>query len=92
MFYVKTKKGCPEYNIDYGKIEDPLDIMKKGYRVSMFLSILGFPLICYNFLAFKSAWVEFSLCGLIGILISYLILELTKYYTDYHYSPVRRIV
>jgi len=47
MFYVSTKKGVPEYNIDYGKMEDPLDIMKKGFKVSVIIGIIGFPIICY---------------------------------------------
>ena len=92
MFYVKTKKGVPEFNIDYGKIEDPLDIMKKGYRVAMIIGIIGFPLICYNFLNYKGSWMAFSICGWIGIGISYFFIELTRYYTDYNYAPVRKIV
>ena len=92
----------PQYNIDYGihstlkfikgKFEDPLDVMKKGYRVSMFLGIVGFPLICYKFLNINGSWVEFSLCGWIGIVISYLFIEITRYYTDFNFAPVRKIV
>jgi Na+/H+-translocating membrane pyrophosphatase len=92
MWYVQTKRGVPEYNIDYGTVEDPLDVMKKGYRVSMGLGTVGFPIICYFFLNHEGSWIEFSLCGWIGILISYLILELTRYYTDYNCAPVRKIV
>ncbi len=27
MWYVQTKRGVPEYNIDYGTVEDPLDVI-----------------------------------------------------------------
>lgn len=33
----------------------------------------------------------FGLCGLIGIVVSYLFIEVTQYYTDYHFEPVKRI-
>lgn len=92
LFYVQTKRGTPEYNMDYGEFEDPLDVMKKGYRVSMGLGTVGFPIICYFFLNHNGSWIEFSLCGWIGIGISYIILELTRYYTDYNCAPVRKIV
>ena len=75
-----------------GKMEDPLDIMKKGYRVTMILGIIGFPIICYNFLDYKGSWINFTFCGWIGITISYLFIEITRYYTDYNFGPVRKIV
>lgn len=78
--------------MDYGKVEDPLDVMKKGYRVAMLVGVIGFPVICYQFLNHEHSWIEFSLCGWIGILVSYVILELTRYYTDYNCAPVRKIV
>ena len=92
IYYVRTKKGVPEYNMDYGVLEDPLDVMKKGYRVSMIIGVIGFPFLCYWFLNHNSSWIEFSLCGWIGIAISYIILEMTRYYTDYNCAPVRKIV
>jgi hypothetical protein len=32
------------------------------------------------------------MCGWIGICISYLFIEITRYYTDYNFTPVRKIV
>lgn len=32
------------------------------------------------------------MCGWIGICISYLFIEITRYYTDYNFNPVRKIV
>jgi Na+/H+-translocating membrane pyrophosphatase len=58
----------------------------------MGIGIVGFPILCYNFLNYKNSWVQFTLCGWVGIIISYFILELTRYYTDYNCPPVRKIV
>jgi Na+/H+-translocating membrane pyrophosphatase len=66
--------------------------MKKGYRVAMIIGILGFPCICYKFLNYKGSWFAFSICGWIGVGISYFFIEITRYYTDYNYAPVRKIV
>jgi len=37
------------------------------------------------------SWMYFALCGLIGMLDSYLFLMVTQYYTDYNYAPVKAI-
>lgn len=79
----------------YGDLEDPLNVMKKGYRVSMVLGVAGFIFLCYTLLnpeKFPSASFYFSACGLVGILVSYLTIEVTQYYTDYNYPPVKSIV
>jgi H(+)-translocating pyrophosphatase len=97
MYFVKTKPGLPDYNPSYGAVEDPLDIMKKGYRVSMVLGITGFFAICRFYLHADESekygiWINYALCGLVGICVSYLFIEITQYYTDYNYGPVKRIV
>lgn len=95
MHFVRTKKGLPEFDASYGKLEDPLDIMKKGYRVSMFVGVIGFMVLCYMFLnpdKYPNAWLNFAFCGMIGVIVSYLFIEVTQYYTDYNYSPVKNIV
>lgn len=54
--------------------------MKRGYRISMTIGIIGFIGLCYTFLnpeKYPSAWINFSLCGMIGVLISYLFIEVT---------------
>ncbi|EGR28715.1 vacuolar-type h+-translocating inorganic pyrophosphatase, putative [Ichthyophthirius multifiliis] len=94
LFFVNTKAGLPEFDTNYGELEDPLVIMKRGYRVSMSVGIIGFIYLCYVFLNPERnnyAWINFSLCGMIGILVSYLFIEVTQYYTDYQYQPVRNI-
>lgn len=96
MVFVKTKPGLPDYTPNYGEVEDPLDIMKKGYRISMVLGVGGFFLISKLYLTgessgYASCWLNFALCGLVGIIISYLFIIVTQYYTDYNYGPVKRI-
>lgn len=68
--------------------------MKRGYIIALSFGISGFCLICYLFLrtpVFPRAWVMFSVCGIIGAVISYLFVIVTEYYTDYHHPPVLRI-
>jgi len=38
-----------------------------------------------------SAWFNFALCGLIGIITAYIFVWITKYYTDYKHEPVRTL-
>jgi len=68
--------------------------MKRGYTLSLLVGIVGFFGICYILLRtdiFPSAWVYFSLCGLVGAIISYLFVVVTQYYTDYNFAPVKKM-
>lgn len=38
-----------------------------------------------------SAWLNFALCGLVGIITAYIFVWITKYYTDYKHEPVRAL-
>lgn len=38
-----------------------------------------------------SAWLNFALCGLVGIITAYSFVWITKYYTDYKHEPVRSL-
>ena len=38
-----------------------------------------------------SAWINFALCGLVGIMTAYAFVWITKYYTDYKHEPVRTL-
>jgi len=50
IFFVKTKPGLPSLKPDYGVLEDPLDILKRGYYVSLMLAFVGLFFICKTFL------------------------------------------
>eukprot|EP00357_Protocruzia_adherens_P016993 CAMPEP_0114996150 /NCGR_PEP_ID=MMETSP0216-20121206/14142_1 /TAXON_ID=223996 /ORGANISM="Protocruzia adherens, Strain Boccale" /LENGTH=717 /DNA_ID=CAMNT_0002360305 /DNA_START=601 /DNA_END=2754 /DNA_ORIENTATION=+ len=91
---VSTRSGLPDFDPDYGEIEDPLDVLKRGYMYSLGFGTVGFILLCYFLLNVPNnptAWKCYTCCGLIGIAVSYLFVIMTQYYTDYNYRPVQRI-
>ncbi|XP_030470871.1 pyrophosphate-energized membrane proton pump 3 [Syzygium oleosum] len=75
-------------------IEDPMAILQKGYSVSIVLAVIAFAAstrwMLYTEQA-PSAWVNFALCGLVGIMTAYIFVWITKYYTDYKHEPVRML-
>ena len=94
VFFVKTKPGVPKFTRDYGEIEDPLDVMKRGYYVSLGLALVGLYFICNRFLyipTLPSASNYFFICSAVGVTVSYLFIRITQYYTDYTYGPVKSI-
>ncbi len=94
VFFVKTKPGVPGFTRDYGAIEDPLDVMKRGYYVSLGLALIGLFFICNKFLyipKLPSASLYFFICATVGVVVSYLFIRITQYYTDYTYGPVQKI-
>ncbi|VFR00314.1 unnamed protein product [Cuscuta campestris] len=77
-----------------GAIEDPMAILQKGYSITIILAVLTFGLstrwLLYTEQA-PSAWLNFALCGLVGIITAYAFVWITKYYTDYKHEPVRTL-
>ncbi|XP_062110927.1 pyrophosphate-energized membrane proton pump 2 [Humulus lupulus] len=77
-----------------GPIEDPMAILQKGYSITIVLAVLTFGLstrwLLYTEQA-PSAWFNFALCGLVGIITAYVFVRITKYYTDYKHEPVRSL-
>ncbi|MBA0811756.1 hypothetical protein Gohar_025775 [Gossypium harknessii] len=75
-------------------IEDPMAILQKGYSVTIVLAVLTFSgstrWLLYTEQA-PSAWLNFALCGLVGIITAYVFVWITKYYTDYKHEPVRTL-
>ncbi len=68
--------------------------MKRGYYVSLVLALIGLFLICYNYLYIPYlpyAYLHFFACSSVGVVVSYLFIRITQYYTDYTYEPVRSI-
>lgn len=94
VFFVKTKPGLPSLRAGYGEIEDPLDILKRGYYISLTLAVVGLYFICATFLnipKYPNAYLCFFGCTVIGVIVSFLCVIITQYYTDYNFSPVQRI-
>ena len=90
LFFVSTKKRLPSFEKDYTSLEDPLKILKRGYKVAFLCGISGFVLISYLLLGtdYPNSWFCYAFCGIIGAVISFLFLECTEYYTDYNNKPV----
>lgn len=77
-----------------GTIEDPMKTLEKGYSVTIFLAVLTFGLSTRWLLYTEQApfaWLNFALCGLVGIVTAYVFVWISKYYTDYKYEPVRTL-
>jgi len=94
IFFVKTKPGNPALKNDYGELEDPLLILKRGYYVSLGLALVGLFFICQTFLSvekYPNAAMGFFGCTVIGVIVSFLFVIITQYYTDYTYGPVQSI-
>eukprot|EP01013_Petalomonas_cantuscygni_P038474 TRINITY_DN69621_c0_g1_i1.p1 TRINITY_DN69621_c0_g1~~TRINITY_DN69621_c0_g1_i1.p1 ORF type:complete len:905 (-),score=211.49 TRINITY_DN69621_c0_g1_i1:293-3007(-) len=74
--------------------EDALTTLSRGYLIALGLSSVVLLGLCRWLLYVPSvpeAWMYFYGCGLIGCLTSLVFVQVTKYYTDYTYSPVLRI-
>jgi H(+)-translocating pyrophosphatase len=99
--FVKTRPGLPMGGSDYQSIEDPLAVMKKGYKVSVTLGFLGIIVLSYILLNVPSvsdssdgsnySWLYFAACACIGLIDSYLFIIITQIYTDYNYPSVKSI-
>jgi len=71
-----------------------LEIIKRGFYVSLFLAMIGLYFICFNFLnvpKFPNAYMCFFFCSLIGVGVAFMFVLITQYYTDYNYGPVQSI-
>ena len=94
VLVVKTKPGLPSLKPNYGELEDPLDILKRGYYLSLGLAIVGLFFICKTFFNVEknpnAYWCFFG-CSCIGVVVSFCVVMITQYYTDYHYGPVQSI-
>lgn len=51
VFFVKTKPGLPFIGRDYGEPEDALQVMKRGYYISLGLALVGLYIICWKYLS-----------------------------------------
>ena len=84
VFVVKTKEDG----------EDPMDALNRGFYVSATLSTAGLTLASYLLLdnpRYPHAWLNFAVCGFIGVLVALLFLYITQYYTGYGHRPVKEI-
>ncbi|XP_010476801.1 PREDICTED: pyrophosphate-energized membrane proton pump 3 [Camelina sativa] len=75
-------------------VEDPMVVLQKGYSLTIILAVLTFGAstrwLLYTEKA-PSAWLNFFMCGLVGIITAYVFVWISRYYTDYKYEPVRTL-
>ncbi|CAI7723692.1 vacuolar-type H+ pumping pyrophosphatase, putative [Plasmodium vivax] len=98
---LSTLSGAPHNDDELGMLgehlENPLKVMLRAYVVTCLLAMGGFFFFCKMlFLSGEDSqndysWIYLSLCGLVGMVCSYLFVILTRYYTDYSYPKVRKI-
>ncbi len=73
---------------------DPMQALNKGYYLTTLLAAVGFGIGCLWLLRSDQAphaWLNFWLCGLIGLATAMAFVYITQYYTEYRYRPVRSI-
>jgi len=74
--------------------EDPLNAMTRGMIVALVLAVAGFFCVTRTMLHTEqapNAWWHYCGCGVIGLLVSFCLIKITQYYTDYSYTPVKKI-
>jgi K(+)-stimulated pyrophosphate-energized sodium pump len=73
---------------------DPMQALNRGYYITTILAAIGFGVGCKWLLASEQApqaWINFWLCGLIGLATAMAFVYITQYYTEYKYRPVKEI-
>ena len=68
--------------------QDPMEALNRGYYVTTALALAGFYLAVELLLQGN---MMLFLCGVVGIVTSFLFVYITQYYTEYRYRPVREI-
>jgi K(+)-stimulated pyrophosphate-energized sodium pump len=68
--------------------EDPMHALNRGYYVTSLLALVGFAAAVHFML--QGRWWLLG-CGIVGILMSFLFVRITEYYTETRYRPVRSI-
>jgi len=89
---VSTSEGIPnKLNPDF---DNPLAIMIRAYRATIGMAIVGFIILCrimLNIPNHTTAWLWYVGCGVLGMLVAYLFVMITQYYTDYEFGKVQGI-
>ncbi len=69
--------------------EDPMKALNRGYYITAIIAMGGFYLASRWLLG--EFYLNFFICGIIGVLTSVAFVYITQYYTEYRYRPVRSI-
>src|ERR1700691_2943010 len=68
--------------------QDPMDALNRGYYVTTLLALAGFAAAVYYML--QGRWWLLA-AGAVGIVMSFLFVRITEYYTETRYRPVQSI-
>ena len=86
--------------VKLGKRKSIMGALYKGFIVSAILSLIGIALVTEYVVGFKSEFVvsesyfngmDLFVCGVVGLVITGLIIWVTEYYTGTNYRPVRSV-
>lgn len=86
--------GILSVKMDKEEKMDPMQALNRGYYVAVILAMIAFGgaarWLLYTEYA-PNAWLNFFICGIIGVLTSVAFVYITQYYTEYKYRPVKSI-
>lgn len=74
--------------------QNPVVVIGIGFMVTYFLNLFFFTCICFWCffdMNYPHMWWLYSLCGFVGVTISFLFIFITVYYTDYQWRPTKNI-
>jgi K(+)-stimulated pyrophosphate-energized sodium pump len=77
-------------SVKTNETEDPMKALNRGYFVTSILAMVGF-FIASKWLLGDQYYMNFFICGVIGVLASIAFVYITQYYTEYRYRPVKSI-
>ncbi len=86
--------GILSVKMDKEEKMDPMQALNRGYYVAVVLAMIAFGGAARWLLYTESApnaWLNFFICGIIGVLTSVAFVYITQYYTEYKYRPVKSI-
>jgi K(+)-stimulated pyrophosphate-energized sodium pump len=86
--------GIVLVRMDKEEKRDPMTALNRGYYVAVVLAMILFAVASRWLLHNEGAplaWVNFFLCGVVGVLTSVVFVYITQYYTEYKYRPVLSI-
>ena len=69
--------------------ENPMKALNRGYYITAVIAAILFGFSAYELLG--EGWAYFFACGILGIILSIVIVYITQYYTSGEYRPVREI-
>src|ERR1043166_7441197 len=64
--------------------------LNRGYFITAVLAMVGF-FVASRWLLGPEYYLNFFICGVIGVLTSVAFVYITQFYTEYHYRPVKSI-